>query len=267
MLGGLPLRIRTFGWADTAWLGVRALLRRVSRGSVRLSKYYFVAQPVAREAALPAHRSGVHLYVADTLDDVVAQAPLGEAALRERFARGSRCIVAARGGTLAGFIWLAPTPYHEEAVRCRYRWSPAAAAAWDYDVYIAPHERMGRLFGRLWARAHVLLAAQGVRWTLSYIDAFNPGSLAAHRRLGARVVARGWFLVAGGWQLSVATVAPYVHLSRPHGAGPMLCFDLVRLVPGALPSHGRAPVSGPAPGVRAAEDHAAGTRADAARRP
>lgn len=232
MLGRLPLRIRSFGWADTAWLGVHGLLRRLSRGSARLSKYYFVAQPVAA-AAPPPPRGAVRMYVADAVDDVVRQAPLAEAALHERFARGSRCVVAAREGRLAGFIWLSPGPHHEEAVRCRYRWAPPAAAAWDYDVFIAPDERMGRLFGRLWARAHALLAAEDIRWTLSYIDAFNPGSLAAHRRLGARVVARGWFLVVGRWQLTVATVAPFVHLSRPGGAGPTLGFDLDRLVPDA----------------------------------
>lgn len=231
MLGSFPLRIRSFGWADTVWLGVHGLLRRVSRGSARLSKYYFVAQPVDSVATTHAPRTRVRMYVANGLDDIVRQAPLGEDALRRRFARGSRCVVAERDGTLAGFIWLSLGSHHEETVRCWYRWAPLAAAAWDFDVFIAPDQRMGRLFGRLWGRAHTLLAAEGVRWTLSYIDAFNPGSLAAHRRLGARVVARGWFLVVGRWQLTVATVAPHVHLSRQAGVEPTLCFDLARLVP------------------------------------
>lgn len=236
MLRSLPLRFRSLGWADTIWLGVHGLLRRLSRGSARLSKYYFVAQPVASVAATHAPRTGVRMYVADVLDDIVRQAPLAEDALRQRFARGSRCIVAERDGTLAGFIWLSLGSHLEEAVRCRYRWAPVAAAAWDYNVFIAPDQRMGRLFGRLWARAHALLAAEDVRWTLSYIDAFNPGSLAAHRRLGARVVARGWFLVVGRWQVTVATVAPYVHLSRRVGIEPTLYFDLARLVPDTGPS-------------------------------
>lgn len=91
-------------------------------------------------------------------------------------------MVAERSGQLAGFISLCPDSYREGELRCIYRWSPAAQVLWDYDVSIAPQFRMGRLFSRLWQHAHTLLASENVRWTLSRIDAFNAGSLAAHRK-------------------------------------------------------------------------------------
>jgi hypothetical protein len=240
--GSLRRKIQSLGWADTFWLGVDQLLRRITLGSARLSKYYFVAQPVAAGAIEKPPGTGMRLYVADTLDDIVRQAPLAAPALQQRFAQRSRCVVAESDGTLAGFIWLCPDRYREEKVRCHYRWVPAASAEWDYDVFIAPRHRMGRLFGRLWERAHALLASQGVRWTLSYIDAFNPGSLAAHRSLGARDLARGWFLVLGRRQVTFATVAPYVHLSMHEHHVPLLLFDLTRLEPAAL--------AGPRPSMR-----------------
>jgi len=224
-------RIRSLGWFDTLWLVAHHLLRRVSCGSARLSKYYFVAQPVATGALEGSRGAATRLYVAGAPDDIVCQSSLTTQALERRFAQRSRCVVAERDGRLAGFLWLCPARYSEEAVRCHYRWNPVSAAEWDYDVFIAPSHRMGRLFGRLWAHAQALLAAEGVRWTLSYIDAFNPASLAAHRRLGARELARGWFLVAGRWQFTVATVAPYWHLSRRESDAPTLRFDLTRLEP------------------------------------
>ena len=53
---------------------------------------------------------------------------------------------------------------------------------------------------------------QGVRWSFSRIALLNPGSMAAHQRMGARRVGLAVFLVTGPVQLSVFSVTPYVHL-------------------------------------------------------
>jgi hypothetical protein len=226
----LGATLRALGPADTAWFAVDRVLQRLSFGTARLVKYYFVAQPVAGATAGAARPAGgTRLYVADDIDDTIRQAPRPEPTLRSRFDQQARCVVAERDGELAGFVWWCPTAYHEDTVRCVYRWSPASSARWDFDVYVAPPFRMGRLFARLWERTHALLAAEEVAWTLSRIDAFNPGSLAAHRKLGARQIARGWFLVVGRLQLSIATVAPYIHVSLHDGSVPALVFDLSSL--------------------------------------
>lgn len=108
-----------------------------------------------------------------------------------------------------------------------------AQVLWDYDVFIAPPLRMGRLFSRLWEHAHTLLATENVRWTLSRIDAFNAGSRAAHRKLGALDVARGWFVVIGSAQIMVSSARPHWHLSLREADVPQLHFYLSQLRPPA----------------------------------
>ncbi|MCW5662467.1 MAG: GNAT family N-acetyltransferase [Piscinibacter sp.] len=221
---------RALGTADTLWFVIDAVLRRLSRGAAKAVKYYLVAQPVDAGGAVTA-RGSIRLYVAEGVDDVMRQAPRPEATLQSRFAQHSRCVVAERGGELAGFIWWCPQSYREDTVRCDYHWYPAERARWDYDVYVAPPFRMGRLFSRLWQQAHQHLGDERVDWTLSRIDAFNAGSLAAHRKLGAREIGRAWFIVAGRLQLMVATAAPYVHLSLGQRSVPALRLNISDLPP------------------------------------
>jgi hypothetical protein len=71
-----------------------------------------------------------------------------------------------------------------------------------------PRYRMGRLFGYLWRRAGVELASRGVTSSVSRISAFNPGSIASHQRLGARIVGNALFVCAGPLQLMHASTGP-----------------------------------------------------------
>ena len=177
----------------------------------------------------PRSSGGSARHAAATSPAMIGQASRPESIIRQRFEQKAHCIVAERHGELAGCIWLCPQQYREDDVRAVYRWSPAGWAMWDFDVYIAPRWRLSRLFARLWEHAHGELRAEGVRWTLSRIDAFNAGSLAAHRKLGAQTLARGWFLVLGRMQLSILSVAPFVHLNCRSNVGPHLFFDLAQL--------------------------------------
>lgn len=232
MLNRVRDKLRSLGWADTIVFIVARVLSRLSFGAVRLVKYYFVAQPVPPAPRTVSGTAGsTRYYVATAEDTVLTQAPRPLAVYRERFAQGARCVVAARGDELAGFIWFCPRAYAEDDVRCRYRWAPAGLAEWDFDVYIAPPLRMGRLFVRLWEQAHAQLRSDGVGWTLSRVDAFNAESLAAHRKLGAQTIARGWFLIARGVQLSLLSTVPYCHLSWRADDVPQPCFDLAPLAP------------------------------------
>ena len=232
MLNRVRDKFRTLGWADALWFILASLLRLVSFGSVRLIKYYFVAQPVSGRAAGAARPHGkTRLSVVQGVNDIIRQAPRPEATLLQRFDQRARCVLAECDGELAGFIWLCPNRYREDEVRGVYRWTPVQTAVWDFDVFVAPPFRMGRLFSQLWAYAHALLQTEGVRWTLSRIDAFNAGSRAAHRRLGAVDLARGCFLRFGRFQIALTSMAPHWHLSARDANAPQFCVDLSKLGP------------------------------------
>jgi hypothetical protein len=229
MLGRLREAVAALGWRDVLWLVAARLIERASFGSGRLIKYYFVAQPVPI-APLPVRASGsIRLYLAHRADDVLARAPRPAGVIADRFGQGACCVVAERDGEPVGFLWWCPGQYREDQVRCRYRWEPASAAVWDFDVFVVPSLRVGRLFARLWLAAHTQLRGEQVAWTLSRIDAFNAASLGAHRRLGARELGRGVFLSLGPVQLSLLSMAPFAHLSFSGRRVPELCFDLSRL--------------------------------------
>jgi hypothetical protein len=232
MLNRVRNKFRTLGWVDALWFIIASLLRLASFGSVRLIKYYFVAQPVRLRAPGTAQAHGkTRLSVVQGVNDIIRQAPRPEATLLQRFEQRARCVLAERDGQLAGFIWLCPNRYSEDEVRGVYCWTPVQIAVWDFDVFVAPPFRMGRLFSQLWAYSHALLQPEGVRWTLSRIDAFNAGSLAAHRRLGAVVLARGCFLRFGRFQIALTSMAPHWHLSARDANAPQFCFDLSKLGP------------------------------------
>ena len=238
MFSRLRGKVRSLGWRDSLLFTIDFVLRRVSLGSAKLIKYYFVAQPVAAHPTSTPRLSGsTRMYLTMTRDAIICQAPRPPQTLQSRFEQRARCVVAERAGELAGFIWLCPDCFHEDEVRCVYSWAPGPAAVWDFDVFIAPPFRMSRVFARLWNHAHDLLAKEHVRWTLSRIDAFNAGSLAAHRRLGARVVARGWFLVVGNMQITFSSVSPHWHVSMSDADAPSLCFDLSKIPDESLTAH------------------------------
>lgn len=231
MLSRLKGKLQTLGWSDTAVFIAARAVHKVSFGCARLIKYYFVAQPVAQHAPKIVRGFGnTRMYLATATDAVIAQAPRPEQVLIDRFsAQHARCIVAHRNDELTGFLWLCPAGYREDEVRCVYRWTPDRVAMWDFDVYIAPQFRMGRLFTRMWDRAHAELRPEGIEWTLSRIDAFNSASLAAHRKLGARNLGWACFMVVGRVQLTLLSRPPFFHLSLGKAQVPVVCFDLSSL--------------------------------------
>ena len=100
-----------------------------------------------------------------------------------RFAQGARCLAAVTNESeLAGFLWFTVGPYEEDEVRARFCPEPSGASAWDFDVWVLPRYRMGRLLSYLWGVAGAQLTAEGVGQTVSRISAFNAESLASHRR-------------------------------------------------------------------------------------
>lgn len=206
---------RELGVLNTMVYVLDRLLRALFRGHARLHKYYFMAQPVAARPWLPARR-GLSLEIRRLAsgDPALTAFPRPQAAYPYRFRQGAVCLAAFKAQRPVGFLWFTVAPYMEDEVRCRYVPIPDGQAAWDFDVYVAPELRTGPAFLRLWDEANRLLRSQGVRWSFSRVSAFNPLSVASHSRMGAARVGSVVFATLGGWQLSVASLRPFVYFSR-----------------------------------------------------
>lgn len=215
--------IAQLGWLNAGLYGLGRLLARLSGGRCTLHKYCFVAQAIGAGSLCGGRGKQIEVRLCRHLRELPADYPRPPAVLRQRYAQGAHSLAAMRGGQLVGFLWLLPGAYQEDEVRARY--TLAGPAAWDFDVWVRPEERLGPTFARLWDEANDWLRARAVRWSCSRISAFNAGSLRAHARVGARQLGSATFLRCGRWQWTLATLAPYVHLSRHAAAFPQFSFD------------------------------------------
>lgn len=213
------------GWGNALLYGAARLLQACG---CHLHRYYFVAQRVASSSPRAGWGKAIDVRPLGTLAEIPWGYPRPRDVLAERFRQGGYSLAAWRGSELAGFLWYQFGAYHEDEVRARYC-LPSPHSAWDYDVYVQPHLRLGPTFFRLWEEAHRRLHARGVRWTCSRISAFNPDSLRAHARLGSVRLASATFLRAGALQCMVSSCAPFLHLSFGAGSCPQLRFDTDRL--------------------------------------
>ena len=206
--------LRSLGWVDGLTYLLAQGLDRISRGRIRIVKYDLVVQPVRGGIGVPEHR-GTDLEIRELRpgDELLERMGHPPETIAARFRQGGRCLAAVRRGELAGFLWWVEGPYEEDEVRCLFVPRPAGAAVWDFDVYVAPRHRSGPVFARLWDAASRDLSARGFRQTCSRISAFKPGSLSAHRRLGARVVGKRLFVCVGRLELMFGTRRPLFHAS------------------------------------------------------
>ena len=216
------------GLGRASYLADRAF-ERATGGRARLHAMWFYSQPVpaagvigpstsrsATATAAPTRSVGtivVRRVAAGEIDEAKFQRPVG--VVTARFAAGSECVAALRDGELLGYAWLDFVAVDEIMVRAVFEPAPLGRAAWDYDVWIAPKYRLGRVFSRLWDEAHALLRARGVEATLSWIAMRNDASIRAHERMGAHRVGWAAFLVLGPVQLTLASVRPFVHVAWP----------------------------------------------------
>jgi hypothetical protein len=200
--------VRRLGFVNGALFAAARTVNWLTRGRAVLTKYYFMAQPV------PAATSGIRakdiaVEVVRAGDSRLSSFERTPDELARRFANGATCLAAWHGETLAGFLWFTHREYDEEEVRCSFRVDPADRAVWDFDVHIVPRYRFGRTFAVLWDAAFETMRTRGVRWSLSRVSAFNPESMRAHQRLGARCSAWAVFFV---WETLQVTLSS---LGRP----------------------------------------------------
>jgi GNAT superfamily N-acetyltransferase len=204
--------IRQLGIMAGLLYAVARTLRCVTGGDV-VRHYLFTAQPVPeRPLSRRTRQQQVRIEMIPPEDYQLTWFPRPAHVIADRFRQGGLCFGAFKGDEAVGCLWLARDEYWEDEVACRFVPEPAHLAVWDFDVYVKPEHRGGRVFAYLWDEAFQWLRDNGYRWTMSRIDGFNPASIRAHRRLGARVMGRGIFFVAGNLQFSFFTVRPFVNL-------------------------------------------------------
>lgn len=208
--------LQELGWLNTSLYGLGRLLAMVSKGRLRLYRYYLTAQPIPQTALLPPGRGKkIEIRLIQDQDEITWELPRPDAVIHARFQQGAKCLVALKEQHFIGFLWFLLGSYHyqEDEVRARYIPLPAEQTAWDFDVYVAPDSRLGLTFPRLWDEANRILTEKGVQWSCSRISAFNAGSLASHARLGTLSVGSAIFFCAGRWQITLASISPFFHLS------------------------------------------------------
>jgi len=213
LIAKLKNLVRELGLAGTLCYVVYRLCAKTG-GLASLNCYLFVAQPVPDNSLLPPGRGrSIVVRLVDAGDPVLLSLPLDEKVLSYRARQRAICLGAFKKEEIIGCLWLCLSGYEEDEVRCRYDPEPPGQSAWDFDIYIKPEHRIGPGFARLWDEANGLLRRRGVACSWSRISAFNPGSLASHGRLGAKIMAKAAFFRLGPCQLMVASIAPYLHLS------------------------------------------------------
>lgn len=212
-LSRLKSLVCELGWF-TGSMYVAAIALRRFCPFFSIEKYYVVAQPVAGKRLLPEKwgRSITVLMIAGD-HPLISQLPRPHQEIVRRFAGGAVCFLATREGRVIGHLWITQAPYREPVHRCEFVPQPPDRTAWDFDMWIAPDERLGLAFARLWDQCNSYLQERGVAWTCSRVSAFNLASLKAHARLGMRVRHALIYLCAGSIELLLADVAPFFSLS------------------------------------------------------
>lgn len=206
--------LRSLGWGNGLTYLLAQGLLRLSHDRIRIVRYHLVVQPIRDGIGIPAHRGrDIEVREAGPDDPLLARMDHPAAIITARFGQGARCLVALQKGELVGFLWWVEGAYLEDEVRCRFVPQPPGLAVWDFDVYICRRYRCGPAFSRLWDAASKRLFATGYRYTCSRISTFNPASLAAHRRLGARVVGKRLFICVGRMELTFSGKRPRMHVS------------------------------------------------------
>lgn len=221
---------REFGaLAGMLYLGDRALSSMSPR--LRIYAYELIVQPIPDQPLLASRRSSsIEVREIEDGDPALAAMPVSEAVISDRWRQQATCLGAFKKGELIGYMWFSPRQYEEDEVRCTYVLEPPAQSVFDYDFFILPDHRMGRGFASLWDGANEHLRARAVRQTFSRVSRFNLASRRAHAHLGGTRLGRAAFLVLGPFQLTVASVPPYLHFGS--GADSRVRLTLRAEVPG-----------------------------------
>jgi hypothetical protein len=178
----------------------------------RVIKYYFVAQRLNEKSLLPERR-GRNFEVSDITSKVKPHpCPRPNSVIFDRYQQGAICLGAYKEQEFAGCFWYVTGKYKEDEVNCLYE-LVNINSVWDFDVYVVPKFRMSPVFLKLWDDASRQLIKKGIHWSLSRISAFNASSISSHFRMGAELVGWACFICMGSFQLTIASIFPFLHIS------------------------------------------------------
>jgi hypothetical protein len=223
MISKLRDAFRTFGLLDGSLFLLGRALGRLSSGQWRIQRYVLVAQPVASVTlAGPARSASLEIRPVELEEARGLEWQRPMAVIERRYRDGAFCLGAFMKGKFVGFQWATVGPYEEDDVRSRFIPTPEGEAAWDFDIWVAPEYRVGRVFVRLWEAMNANLHGRGVNWSMSRISAFAPDSIRSHARLDAERVGWSLYLVAGTVQFTLMSQAPFFHLSGSGHRRPVL---------------------------------------------
>ena len=224
--------VRELGWPTAVLYALDRAFDRIGV-YIRVNPCVLVAQPVLNSRLLPERRSKSIAVRQIPADDPLLQGlPLSPETLAHRTDAGIVCIAAFKESELVGCQWLTLGGHEDEQFRVRLVPQPEASSVWDFDIYLDPTQRSTFVFARLWDATFEFLTKRGVRWSMSYISTFNPGSLASHRRLGALPVGRALFVRLGPWQLILTSLRPFILISSGPNSRPTLRVPAPKTRPG-----------------------------------
>jgi len=227
--------IAEFGTASTILYCTDLLLAKYLKVG-GLYSYRIVAQPVLSQPWLAGVRGqSIVIRTVGRDESVLKEMPLSDDVLKFRFQQEAICIGAFKDSCMIGCLWICLGPYREDEVRCCFIPMPPDRCSWDFGVYLVPQYRNGLAFARLWDGANTLLRSKHINWSFSRISTLNPRSLASHHRMGARQVGRAFYLRLGKWQLMMASLRPFVHLSIGMDQVPQIRIEAPSLIK-SLPS-------------------------------
>jgi len=213
--------IRQLGCFNALLLAIARLTEWCSKGHWRLQRYLFLAQVLPAAPLCAGRGRDIQIRLLTESAGVPQGCPRPAAVVQDRYRQGAQGLAAFRDNRLAGFLWFVFGAYQEDEVRAQFV-LPDSGCVWDFDVWVHPEERLGWTFRRLWEAARLLLRARGARWSCSRVSAFNAASLRAHAAIGTTPLGSAIFLNCGGWQWMLASMPPYLHLSRSADTVPRL---------------------------------------------
>lgn len=205
---------RDFGFAAGLLYLADHALRRLSP-RLGLQVYELMAQPISAAPLLPPARTRTLSFAEIARGDPAVEAmPAREDIKAQRYEQGAKCLGVYRKGALIGYIWFRFGSYDEDEVRCTYVLAAPEQSVFDFDLVVLPEHRMGTAFASIWHAANEYLHERGVVASYSRMTRFNLASRNAHARLGSIRVGRAIFLQAWAFEAMLASVPPYVALTR-----------------------------------------------------
>lgn len=219
MLNWFKVSFTQIGKATTLKYLADRLLRKIKIGSIY--PYYFFAQPLNDEVTEIRMPKGYHVTQIEPGNPCLSNL-LTPSVCESRFQQKAICIGAFKGETLAAFLWFTPGIYHEDEVRADF--IPPGGGCWDFGVHIEPEYRMTRAFSCLWISSCRIMKDMGFDTSFSRISAFNPVSVKAHTRMGAKLFAKATFINIGPIQLTFSTIRPLFNISLSARSRPVFQF-------------------------------------------